>query len=88
MLEKVVVPPSFIMDGCNEQKIIRVRNKSGDWSIRKVKLKISSQSSSKFMISKPQPGTPASNKMDSNYETCCLGTNFIVMDMIEMTADV
>ena len=40
------------------------------------------------MILEPHPGTLATNKMDSNSDTCYLGTNFIVMDMTERTANV
>ena len=40
------------------------------------------------MIWEPHPGTPATNKMNSNSDIRCLGTNFIVMAMIEKTADV
>ena len=76
------------MGGRNEQANLRSINQSSDWSIRKVKFQIGSQSSSKCMISEPHPGTPATNKMDSNTNTCCLGTNFIVMAMIERTDNV
>ena len=40
------------------------------------------------MISETQPGTPATNKMDYNAETYCLGKNLIVMVLIYSTADV
>ena len=74
-------PPSSIMGGHNEQENLRTRNQSGDRSICKVKVQISSHSSSKCMILEPHPGTLDTNKMDSNADTCCLGTNFIVMEM-------
>ena len=78
--------PSSIMGGRNEQANLRPRNQSGDWSICKIKIR--SQSSSKCMILEPHLGTPDINKIDSNYETCCLGTKLIVMAMTERTADV
>ena len=40
------------------------------------------------MILQPHLGTPATNEMESYADTCCLGTNFIVMDMIHKKADV
>ena len=40
------------------------------------------------MILAPHTGTTATNEMDSNADTCCLGTNFIVMTMTERTANV
>ena len=81
-------PPSSIMDGSNEQANLRYINQYGDWSIRKVKFQISSLSSSKCMILEPHHVTPATNEMDFNTGTFCLGTNFIVMSMTERTDDV
>ena len=70
--------PSSIMGGRNEQANLKSRNKFGDWSIRKLKVQIISQSSSKYMILELHPGTPATNKMDFNADTCCLGkTSFL-----------
>ena len=80
-------PPSSIVGGHNERANLRSRNQYGDWSIRKIKVQISSQSSSKCMISEPHPGTLATNEIDSNEDMCCLGTNFIVMTIIERTAN-
>ena len=76
------------MGGHNEQAKLRSINKSGDWYIRKVKFQISSQSSRKCMLSEPHPGTPSTNEMYSNADTCCLGTNFIVMAITDITANV
>ena len=75
------------MGGRNEHSNLRSINKSGHWSIRKIKVQISSQSSIKCMILEPHPGTSATNKMDSNADTCCLGTNFIFIVMTETTAN-
>ena len=80
--------PSSIVGGHNEQANLRSINQYGDWSIRKVKVQIISQSSSKCMISEPHPVTLATNEIDSNEDMCCLGTNFIVMNFIERTANV
>ena len=77
-------PLFYIMSVCNEQANIIPRNQSVDRSIHKVKLQISSQSTSKCMIYEPHPGTPSTNKMDSNADTYRLGTNFIVTDMEEI----
>ena len=77
-------PPSSIIGGCNEQANLMSRNQYVNRSIHKVKLQISSQSTSKCMIYEPHPGTPSTNKMDSNADTYRLGTNFIVTDMEEI----
>ena len=76
------------MGGRNEQENLRSINKPGDRSIFKVKVKISSQSSIKCTISEPHPENLATNEMDYNADTCCLVTNFIVMNMKERTSDV
>ena len=81
-------PPYPIMGGLNEQANLSPRKKSCDHSIFKVKVQIISQSSSKYMILELHPGTPATNKMDFNADTCCLGKNFIFMAITERTADV
>ena len=40
------------------------------------------------MIVEQHPGTLATNETDSNDDTFCLGTNFIVMTMPERTSNV
>ena len=80
-------PPYSIMGGSNEQVSLRSINQYSDCSIGKVKVQISSRSSSKCTILELQPGTLATNKMDYNADTCCLGTNFIVMNITERTAN-
>ena len=80
--------PSSIIVGRNEQASISSRNKSGDRSIYKVKVRISSHSNSKCTISETHPGTLSTRKMDSNANTYCLGTNFIVIEMTESTSNV
>ena len=55
-------PPSSIIGVRNEQANLRSRIQSGDQYIRKVKVQISSQSSSKCMILEPHTGTPATKK--------------------------
>ena len=81
-------PPSYIMGGHNEKENLRSINQYDDSSICKVKVQISSQSSSKCIKSEPHPGTSSTNEMEYNSDTCCLGTNFIAMAMIERTSDV
>ena len=76
------------MGGLNEQANLRYVNQYGDWSIRKVKAQISSQSSSKCTISELHPVTLSTNEMNSNADTCFLGTYFIVVAIIERTDDV
>ena len=36
----------------------------------------------------PRPGVVAANGCDSNADTCCLGSNFIVLENTRRTADV
>ena len=36
----------------------------------------------------PTPGTPGQNEADSNADTCCLGTNFVVLSYTNRTADI
>ena len=36
----------------------------------------------------PQRGIEARNELDSNADTCCLGTNFLPMQSTQRTADV
>ena len=36
----------------------------------------------------PNPGTVAANECDTNADTCCLGTNFVVLEYTVRTADV
>ena len=81
-------PPSSIMGGRNEQAKLRSINQYGDWYIRKVKFQISSQSSRKCMISEPHPETLATNNMESNADTHCIGINSIVLAMTETTSNV
>ena len=83
-----VIPPSSIMGVRNEHANISSKNQSGDWSIRKVKYQTRSHPSSKCTISEPHPGTLATNKIDSNANTCFLGKNFILMAMTYRTSDV
>ena len=39
-------------------------------------------------MSEPAPGISAMNESDTNADTCCLGTNFIVLEFTQRTADV
>ena len=46
------------------------------------------QSSSTIPTPESPPGTSAENESDSNADTCCLGTNFCVLEYTTRTADV
>jgi hypothetical protein len=39
-------------------------------------------------VLEPTPGTSANNESDTNADTCCLGTNFIILSRSTRTADV
>ena len=39
-------------------------------------------------IDEPPPGTRCNNEADSNADTCCLGSNFMILNMTTRTADV
>ena len=80
-----------VMGGRNDQASIRSRNPTGgNRTVRAVKvMRISSNVSSAYhSLGEPLPGTSAVNEMDSNADTCCLGSNFIVLAMTQRTADV
>ena len=82
-----------IMGGRNEQANLRSTRNNTEGNnrlIRKVKVVISSQKStnSSSNINQPQPGVVARNEMDSNADTCCLGTNFVILKITQRTADV
>ena len=75
----------------NDQASIRSRNPtSGNRTVRAVKvMRISSNVSSAYhSLGEPLPGTSAVNEMGSNADTCCLGSNFIVLAMMQRTANV
>ena len=38
-------------------------------------------------VSKPAPNTYATNKTNTNDDTCCLGTNFITIAYTDLTSD-
>ena len=78
-----------IIGGRNEQANLRSRNTTSDnRSIRKVKVVISSQRSVGFEVDEPRPGTKSPNEMDSNADTSCLGSNFVILSYTQRTADV
>ena len=41
-----------------------------------------------YDIEDPEPGNISVNELDTNAETCCLGSNFTVLRMSSRTADV
>jgi hypothetical protein len=42
----------------------------------------------KTKIDEPAPGTRCNNEADTNADTCCLGSNFMILNMTSRTADV
>ena len=72
------------MGGRNEQANLRQKNNrniSAVNSIRKIAATTAKQPD-------PQPNTAADNELDTNADTCCLGTNFIVLAYTSRVADV
>jgi len=76
---------STMMGGRSEQSELRTRNRG----IRAITTKRTIGSSTiKASGIEPSAGTVATNEADSNADTCCLGSNFIVLSYTNKTADV
>ena len=73
--------PPNIMGGRNAQSVQTRRLGAVRTSAR-----IVSRIDSNVQIS--VPGTSAANEMDSNADTCCLGSNFVILSYTNRTADV
>ena len=69
---------------------MRSSNKSNDRSVRAVNVKrINAQvTTGGYDIEEPEPGNISVNELDTNADTCCLGSNFTVLQMTSITADV
>ena len=74
-----------IMGGRNEQANLRSRN-----SVRAVNGKrINAQvTTGGYDIEEPEPGNISVSDLDMNSDTCCLGSNFTVLQMTSITLDV
>ena len=70
-----------IMGGRNERENLISGNNSNDCSAKAVKLKrINAQvTTGGYDIEEPQPGKISVNELDTNADTCCLGSNFTVL---------
>ena len=76
------------MEGRNSQSSMRTRLHN-NCSLRAIKVVISTQKRHrKAKISQPEAGAESFNEMNSNSDTCCLGSNFIVIGITERTANV
>ena len=78
------------MGGRNEQANMRSRNNGNDRSVQAVNVKrINAQvTTGGYDIEEPQPGNISVNELDTNADTCCLCSNFTVLQMTSRTADV
>ena len=80
----------LIMGGRNEQANLRSRNNDNDRSVQAVNVKnINAQvTTGGYDIEEPDPGNISVNELDTNADTCCLGSNFTVLQITPRTADV
>ena len=78
------------MGGRNERENLISGNNSNDCSVQAVKFKrINAQvTTGGYDIEEPQPGKISVNELDTNADTCCLGSNFTVLQMTPRTSDV
>ena len=69
------------MGGRNEQANMRSRNNGNDCSVRAVNVKrINAQiTTGSYDIEEPEPGNISVNELDTNADTCFLGSNFMVL---------
>ena len=79
-----------IMGDRNEQANIRSRNNGNDCSVQAVNVKrINAHiTTGSYDIEDPEPKNISVNELGMNADTCCLGSNFRVLQMISITADV
>ena len=70
-----------IMGGRNEQSNMRSRENGNDFSVQAVNSKrINAQiTTGSYDIEDPEPGNISVNELDTNADTCCLGSNFTVL---------
>ena len=79
---------SSIMGGRNEQASLRSRNSNNIGLSTVITHRQVAETSSVPNVEQPIPGVISSNEMDSNADTCCAGSNFVVLQMTRRTADV
>ena len=72
------------MGGRNEQVSLRSRNNNCQVQNVLSKQRIGRDT----VVSKPDPNMYVNNEADTNYDTCCLGMNFIPITYTNCTADV
>ena len=72
------------MGGRNEQVNMISRNKGNYRSVQAVNVKrINAHvTTGGYDIEDPEPGNISVNELDTNADTCCLGSNFTVLRMI------
>ena len=74
----------FIMGVRNEQEPLKFRNKNRQVQNVFSKRRIGRST----VLSEPDPNTYATNEVDTNYDTCFLGTNSIPIAYTNLTADI
>ena len=78
------------MGGRNEQANMISNNNSNYRSVRAVNIKnINAQvTTGGYYIEDPETGNISVNELDTNADTCCLYSNFTVLQMTSIKADV
>ena len=78
------------MGGRNKQANLISRNNGNDRLVKAVNIKRINAyvKTSGYDIEDPEPGNISVNKLDTNSDTCRLGTNLTVLEMISRTAEV
>ena len=78
-----------IMGGRNKQANMRSRENGNDRSVQAVNVKrINAQvTTGGYYIEGPEPGNIFVNELDTDADTCCLGSNFTVLKMTSRTLD-
>ena len=78
------------MGARNEQANLISRNNGNDRSVQAVNVKtINAQvTTGGFDIEEPESGNVSVNELDTNADTCCLGSNFTVLRMKSRIVDV
>ena len=79
-----------IMGGRNEQANMRSRENGNDCPLQAVNVKriIAQVTTGGCDIEEPEPGNISVNDLDTNADTCCLSSNFTVLQMTSRTVDV
>ena len=61
---------------------------STHYSISSVRLGVRIKSASTYKIDEPDVGTDSMNKYDTDTDTCCLGKNFLILQITNRNVDV